>query len=46
MQVHKIIFQEQQHEWLVKQRYFSMKSMEKLYEGERLAETTLEFADS
>jgi len=39
------ILQEQQDEWLVERRYFSMKSMEKLYEGERLAETTLELTN-
>ncbi|PZN00978.1 MAG: IS256 family transposase, partial [Bacillota bacterium] len=39
------ILQEQQDEWLVERRYFSMKSMEKLYEGERLAEMTLELTN-
>jgi len=41
----RAILQEQQHEWLVERRYFSMKSMERLYEGERLAETTLELTN-
>lgn len=39
------VFQEQQDEWMVQRRYFSMKYMEKLYDYERLAGTTLELTN-